>query len=490
MIRSAIVALSLVALALPGLALGAQAKSRLGPLITLQHRGARVSALVVRLDNHKILASLDPNKGLVPASTSKLYVTAATLSQWGSGHRFKTRFLATGPIKKGVLHGNLIFAGSGDPTFANETLGTLVRRLKASGLDRVTGKLIINAGYFGELDCFPRDRCQARRASHHSYDSGLSSAAINFSNLGVAVTPAPRPGSAALVRELPWPLVGFDIRNRVKTASHGRTLIDLSRRTDKHHELVTLSGHLPAGIATHKYYVSIGNADRYAGALIRAFLAESGIRMTGPLEVTHDWPPQGREVAAVKSRPLWAQLRSMLLWSNNFMADTFALNLLREKTKPPLSLTRAGAFVAHIGRKLEKSSALMHGHSPRLNLASGSGLTPASRVSARDLTALLDAIYHRPGMFPGFLSTLTVPAHTPVHMLKAPRNPLWMKRIAVKTGSFPGPFKVFALAGYIRLPDHGWGAFAVLINGTDKYEPSVHRDIRATRAALTPFLQE
>src|SRR5699024_7558146 len=125
----------------------------------------------------------------------------ATLARWGSGHRFKTRFLATGPIKKGILHGDLIFAGAGDPSFTNETLGTLVRRLKASGLDRVTGKLIVNAGYFGELECFPQDRCHARRASHHSYDSGLSSAAVNFSNVGVAVTPAPHPGSAALVRE-------------------------------------------------------------------------------------------------------------------------------------------------------------------------------------------------------------------------------------------------------------------------------------------------
>src|SRR5690625_5253617 len=134
MIRSAIVALALAALALPELSVGAHAKSRLGPLAHLQHRGARVSALVVRLDNHKILASLDPDTGLVPASTSKLFVTAATLARWGSGHRFKTRFRATGPIKKGILHGDLIFAGAGDPSFTNETLGTLVRRLKASGL--------------------------------------------------------------------------------------------------------------------------------------------------------------------------------------------------------------------------------------------------------------------------------------------------------------------------------------------------------------------
>lgn len=171
------------------------------------------------------------------------------------------------------------------------------------------------------------------------------------------------------------------------------------------------------------------------------------------------------------------------------MADSFALNLLRAHTQPPLSLTAAGAAVTNFARKLETQSRLMQKRSPRVFLASGSGLTASSRVSARDLAALLDAMYARAGLFPSFLGALTVPAHTPVSMLKDPGNRAWMRRIAAKTGSFPGGFKVFALAGYMRLPDNGWGAFAVLINGTQKYEPSVHADIEATRAAITPFLR-
>lgn len=479
----------MLATGLLALAAGAQAKTTLAPLKALHHKGARVGALVVELGDGKVLASFHPDKTLVPASTSKLYVTAAALAHWGNDHRFETRFLAAGPIVDGTLHGNLVFAGAGDPGFTNQTLATLVRRLKASGLERVSGKLIVNAGYFGPIECVPADRCQAKRSSHNSYDAGLSSAAINFSNTAVAVTPAPHAGSAAEVRQLPYPLAGFNIHNDVTTTSHGRSAITLSRTTQDNRGRLTVSGRIPVGHSTRRDYVAVGRPNHYAGALIRAFLDASDIRVDGPTETSRHWPPRGHAVASVKSQPLWMQLRRMLVWSNNFMADTFALDLLREHTPPPLSLTTAGALVARFGCKLEKQSSLMGEHAPQLELASGSGLTAANRASARDLAALLDTMYHHPGRFPGFLGTLTVPAHTPVGMLKDADNQWWMRRLAVKSGSFHGRFKVFALAGYMRFADGGWGVFAVLVNGTDQYQPSVPTAIAATRRALTPFLQ-
>lgn len=170
------------------------------------------------------------------------------------------------------------------------------------------------------------------------------------------------------------------------------------------------------------------------------------------------------------------------------MADTLALDLLRERTQPPLSLTAAGAALTETARRLESSSGLMHKHVPQVRLESGSGLTASSRASARDLVALLDTMYRRAGLFPSFLGALTVPAYTPVHMLSDPGNLGWMRRIAAKTGSLYGSQDVFALAGYFRLADDGWGAFAIIINGTGKYDPSLATSIAATRDALTPFL--
>jgi len=77
-----------------------------------------------------------------------------------------------------------------------------------------------------------------------------------------------------------------------------------------------------------------------------------------------------------------------------------------------------------------------------------------------------------------------------VNMLKAPGQPAWMDAIAAKTGSLDEPHSVFALAGYARLTDGHWGAFAVLINGSKKYEVPLGAAIAATREAITPFLQK
>ncbi|MGH8273892.1 MAG: D-alanyl-D-alanine carboxypeptidase/D-alanyl-D-alanine endopeptidase [Gammaproteobacteria bacterium] len=467
----------------------AHANSPLAPLAALQHKGARVSALVVNLDNGKVLASLDPDTALTPASTSKLFVTAAVLAHWGPDYRFRTRLLATGPVTGGTLHGNLVFAGAGDPAVSNEMLAKLVRRLKSHGIKRIAGDLIVNAGYFGKVECITSDRCAARKASGHSYDSNLSSAAANFSNAAVAVTPASKAGSTATVRQTPYALPMFQLHDQVRTRDGGRPVIALWRTTHNGDDVLTVQGHIPVGSATDRYYVSVGDPDRYSGELLAAFLAAAGIRVEGKVRVSWQRSEAGREIVAVQGQPIWILLRRMLIWSNNFMADTFALDFLRAQTVPPLSLTAAGAAITHFARGMEKQSHLMHERKPKVFLASGSGLTASSRVSARDLASLLDAMYRHTGLFPSFLGALTVPAHTPVHMLKRPGDRAWMQRIAAKTGSFPNSFKVFALAGYIRLPGGGWGAFAVLVNGTKKYEPSVHTDINATRAAITPFLR-
>ncbi len=129
----------------------AHAASLLPSLQALAAHGTRVSALVVRLSDRKTLAELKPDLALTPASTSKLYVAASALRQWGADYRFTTRLLGTGPVRNGILRGNLVFAGGGDPALTTPQLFVLTRRLAARGIRRVTGQLIIDAGYFGRI---------------------------------------------------------------------------------------------------------------------------------------------------------------------------------------------------------------------------------------------------------------------------------------------------------------------------------------------------
>lgn len=467
------------------------AATPLAPLQALAKHGARVSALVVRLDDRTTLAAIEPDLALIPASTSKLYVAASALQHWGADYRFTTRLLGTGPVENGVLKGDLIFAGAGDPALTTAQLFILTRRLAERGIRRVTGHLIVDAGYFGRIACEAHDRCHALESSHNAYDAPLSSAAIDFATAQVSIVPAATPGTAAAVHLAPFDLPGVRIVNRVRTGpatSHWSVRID--RQTAHGTDTFTAFGNAPAGAAPHRFWRALSHPARAAGTQLLALLGAAGIQVDGGARVIYTSLATGRVLATIKGQPLGLQLRRMLTWSNNFMADTLALDLLRTTQSPPLTLAAAGHWLTAQGRALEAGSGLWGKRAPRLKLTSGSGLTIANRASAHDLVALLAAMYRRPGLFPSFLGALTVPAYTPVSLLKAPHHAAWMNAIAAKTGSLNSPHSVFALAGYARLADGHWGAFAVVINGSKKHDVPLGVAIDATREALTPFLRK
>ena len=96
------------------------------------------------LDRNQTLYSLNSRTLLIPASTLKIVTLAAAVEQLGWDFTFDTRLIATGPIKDGVLNGDLIVQGSGDPTIDNEKnlFTDWAKKLKMAGITRITGHLI------------------------------------------------------------------------------------------------------------------------------------------------------------------------------------------------------------------------------------------------------------------------------------------------------------------------------------------------------------
>src|SRR5947209_9341037 len=72
------------------------------------------------LDSKKVLYQSNPDKLLVPGSTTKLLTEGTALELLGGDYRFHTRIYRTGAIKKdGMLDGDLILVASGDPNLSN-----------------------------------------------------------------------------------------------------------------------------------------------------------------------------------------------------------------------------------------------------------------------------------------------------------------------------------------------------------------------------------
>lgn len=94
---------------------------------------------------------LSSNQGTVPlpaASLTKIATSLASLQTWKHSHQFETIFSATGPIKNGVLQGDLVVTGSGDPLFVWEEAIAVGNALNRMGIKRVTGNLIVKGKFY------------------------------------------------------------------------------------------------------------------------------------------------------------------------------------------------------------------------------------------------------------------------------------------------------------------------------------------------------
>jgi D-alanyl-D-alanine carboxypeptidase/D-alanyl-D-alanine-endopeptidase (penicillin-binding protein 4) len=84
---------------------------------------------------------------LPAASLTKIATSLAALSTWEHSHQFETLISATGPINNGVLQGDLIVNGNGDPLFVWQDGIALANSLNRLGINQVTGKLVIRGRF-------------------------------------------------------------------------------------------------------------------------------------------------------------------------------------------------------------------------------------------------------------------------------------------------------------------------------------------------------
>src|SRR5215213_11734750 len=118
---------------------------------------AMVGIKVVSLDTGKVLFEENATKLLRPASNMKIYTVAAALDRLSPDYRFSTSVYAnTRPDASGVVHGDLIIYGRGDPTIAArfnngnyfKAIDDLAARIAAAGVKRVQGDIVGDESYF------------------------------------------------------------------------------------------------------------------------------------------------------------------------------------------------------------------------------------------------------------------------------------------------------------------------------------------------------
>lgn len=124
-------------------------------------RNAQWGVLVVDPASGDTIYSRNAGKLFLPASNQKILTGATALAQLGPDFRFVTRFGASGPLGDGVLDGDLIVFGSGDPTFSDtawmgdhrNAFRAMADSVAARGVRRVAGRLRGGPPAFTDQPC-------------------------------------------------------------------------------------------------------------------------------------------------------------------------------------------------------------------------------------------------------------------------------------------------------------------------------------------------
>ncbi|MEY4077234.1 MAG: D-alanyl-D-alanine carboxypeptidase DacC precursor, partial [Pseudomonadota bacterium] len=151
--------------------------------------------------------SLHANAEMNPASVMKLITTSAGLSLLGPDFTWRNKVWVDGPVKEGVLQGNLYLKGSGDPKLVVERLQSLLQDVMAKGLREVKGDIILDGSVFDLPNQNPASFDDEPLRPYNVAPQGLL---LNFNAMLFKFTPDTARGEAKVESEPPlanvqWP---------------------------------------------------------------------------------------------------------------------------------------------------------------------------------------------------------------------------------------------------------------------------------------------
>lgn len=370
-----------------------------------------------------------------PASVMKLVTTFAALDQLGPTFSWKTRILATGPIREGVLKGDLSIIGSGDPRLSRERLWLMLRELRARGVRRIEGDVLTDRSVF---TLPPHDPGAFDQRPLRPYNAGASALSVDYGSIQLRMQPTPE-GAEAILDPQP---AGLLVENRIRRYA-GTTCGDpvaqlvATPRESAGNTVLTLEGNLPQGCtASFEWNLAPQPPERLFEGLFRTLWRELGGELAGRFR--EGPPPPGAQLLVESSSPALPEvLRDMNKWSNNVIAR-HVLATLGAQAEPGRDSAAAGARV--VERSLKGAGINTDG----LVIENGAGLSRNERISAQSLGDLLQASW-RSRTMPELVSSLPIAGRDGTARRRVANSPA-AGAAHIKTGTLDG---VRSLAGYV-----------------------------------------
>ncbi len=431
----------------------------LGSLLASRTRNGTWGAMVISLTRGDTLFARNADTRLVPASTMKLFTSAIALERLGPDHAFSTDVLRDGPLEAdGVVRGNLILRGDGDPSLSprfvrggpDASMAMLAQFTMGAGVRRVTGDIVADASAF-ESRRIPEG--WLTRYAGASYAAPFSALSLNDNIVVVGVSPTSDGGGTRVVLEPATS--GLKVVSTARTVAGGSSQLSIRRVGD---DRVMVSGTIGAKSGQRRYQLVVGDPATFTAGAFREALAAKGVTVDGEIKVGRT-PPTATIVTSLPSPPLARIVSTMNRESINIFAELLWRGAARGSDGASLgsaenaSQTLQEFLVNQVGTSSDAVTA-----------TDGSGLSVLDRVTPRSLVQLLSHA-HRAPWASAFHASLPVAGESELLRHRMRTTPA-QGNLHAKTGTTND---VIGLSGYVTAENGEILAFAFLYNGKDRW---------------------
>jgi serine-type D-Ala-D-Ala carboxypeptidase/endopeptidase (penicillin-binding protein 4) len=392
-----------------------------------------VSVYVRQLGQAEIKVDHFADRALNPASVMKLVTTYAALDLLGPAYRWRTEIYRQGELVDGVLLGNLVIKGYGNPELMQHDMWRMLSDLRQAGVRDIQGSLILDDSYFSpnNIDAgrFDNEPYRAYNAIPNALTSNLNSTSFKFFS----------DGTQALVQASPE-LPEITLINQLQLSKAGcgdwRGNLNYTVQSEGNQAKVIFSGNYPASCGEKYLDLSLLSHSSYTYHLFRQIWQQLGGTISSGFRIG-TIPPTAVKITEHYSQPLADVIRRINKYSNNLMTRQLLLTIAAERVSTPGNEVN--------GAKAIQTWLVSKGMVfPELVIENGSGLSRVERISTRHLGALLEHAFASPVMAE-LMSSLPMLSVDGTVMRRLNQSPV-QGRAHLKTGSLNG---VRSIAGYV-----------------------------------------
>ncbi|HEY8402544.1 MAG TPA: D-alanyl-D-alanine carboxypeptidase/D-alanyl-D-alanine-endopeptidase [Cytophagaceae bacterium] len=400
-------------------------------------------------------------KVLVPASNQKLVTTAAVLGILGPEYKYETKLFRDGTVgEDGVLRGDLIIKGSGDPFLGSDRLegyfdlpallNTWADAVKAAGIKKVDGAVVADASVFN-THSVPDNWAWGDIGNY--YGAGAFGININENQYKIYFQTGTKEGEPTVVKKTEPVIPGLKIVNEVKTGAAGsgdNAYIYAAPYSD----VIYIRGTIPVSKGLFSIKGSIPDPPLVAAQLLKAKLEQIGISISASAKtISESFSPgsNSKLLSTVTSPPLSEIAR---------LTNTYSINLYAEVLLKTVGAVKTGIGSTEAGLQVLKDFWASKGVDMKGTfLFDGSGLSLNNGISANTLTQMMVAV-SKDTTFNSFYNSLPV-AGVSGTVSRLCKGGAGEKKVRLKSGTLN---KVICYTGYVEGEKGTLYAFSIMAN--------------------------